>query len=313
MRQHLEAPSFISNIPARSWKVSTRVAICERFFGRPGHYPFRPVHEYDAVLKNILTRSGSSILEQLTGASSLRWLNVEIPKVSNRRADLLGELPDGNLVHIELQSRNEKDFPLRMAEYLFGIRRKYGKMPRQVALYVGEAPLRMKDSIEGPGVSVRFHLVDIRELDGEQLFASANSGDNILAVLTRLGEQPDAVRRILKRIAAGQPGERDGTLAELFIIAGLRKMESEARREARNMPILNDIMDNEVVGPLLRQGRAEGRVEGQVEILHTQIQKRFGRVPPAVAQRLAALKPAQLKRVALRLLDAQRIEDLFAR
>jgi hypothetical protein len=79
------------------------------------------------------------------------------------------------------------------------------------------------------------------------------------------------------------------------------------------MPILNDIMDNEVVGPLLRQGRAEGRVEGQVEILLSLIEKRFGKIPPAVSQRVAALKPAQLKRVGLRLLDAHRIEDLFAR
>jgi hypothetical protein len=86
-------------------------------------------------------------------------------------------------------------------------------------------------------------------------------------------------------------------------------MEGEARREAAKMPILNDIMDNEVVGPLLRRGRAEG----QVEMLLSQIQKRFGRVPPAVRQQIAGLKPAQLKRAGLRLLDAQRIEDLFAR
>jgi hypothetical protein len=267
------------------------------------------MHEYDVALKNILTRPGSSVLAQLIGASSLKWINVEAPKVSNRRVDLLGELPDGNLIHIELQSRNEKDFPLRMAEYLFGIGRRYGKLPRQAALYVGEAPMRMKDRIEGPGVSVRFHLTDIRDLDGERLLASANLGDNVLAVLTRLGEQRQAVRRILERIAAGRRGERDGALAELFIIAGLRRMEDEARREATKMPVLNDIMDNKVVGPLLRQGRAEG----QLEIVLSLIRKRFGRIPPTVAERIAALKPAQLKRVGLRLLDAQRIEDLFAR
>jgi predicted transposase YdaD len=94
-------------------------------------------------------------------------------------------------------------------------------------------------------------------------------------------------------------------------------MEDEARREANKMPILNDIMDNRVIGPAIRkglaQGRVEGRMEGQVEIVLSQIQKRFGRIPPAVGQRIAALKPAQLKRVAVRLLDAQTIEDLFAR
>ena len=275
------------------------------------------MHEYDVALKNILTRPGSSVLTQLTGASSIKWINVESPKVNNRRVDLLGELPDGNLVHIELQSRNEKDFPLRMAEYLFGIGLRYGRLPRQVVLYVGEATLLMKDRVESPDVSVRFHVVDIRDLDGEQLLASTNIGANVLALLTRLGEKREAVRRILERIAAGRRAERDGALAELFIIAGLRRMEDEAREEATKMPVLNDIMDNKVIGPAIRQGRAEGRiegrVEGQMELVLSQIQKRFGRIPPAVGQRIAALKPAQLKRVGLRLLDAQPIEDLFAR
>jgi hypothetical protein len=117
------------------------------------------------------------------------------------------------------------------------------------------------------------------------------------------------LRRILERIAKGPAGDRDDALAELFIVSGLRRMEAEARREARNMPVLNDIMKNKVVGPLLRQGRAEG----QVEMLLSMAEKRFGRIPPDVSRRISALKPAQLKRAGLRLLDAQRIEDLFAR
>jgi hypothetical protein len=271
------------------------------------------MHEYDVALKNILTRPGSSVLAQLTGASSLKWLNVEAPKVNNRRVDLLGELPDGNLVHIELQSGNEKGFPLRIAEYLFGIGRQYGRYPRQVVLYVGGAPMRMKDRIEGPDFSVRFHIFDIRDLDGERLLASANLGDNVLAVLTRLNERPKIVRRILGRIAAGSLEQREQALAELFIIAALRKLTGEVKREAEKMPILNDIMDDEVIGPLIRKGLVQGRVEGQIEILRSQIEKRFGPIPPAVSRRISALKPAQLKRAALRLLDAQRIEDLFVR
>jgi predicted transposase YdaD len=142
-------------------------------------------------------------------------------------------------------------------------------------------------------------------------------GDNLLARLTRLGEQPEAVRRILDRIAKGRSGERNQELAELLILGRLRHLSGELKREVEKMPILLDIMDDEIFGPAirkgLRQGRAEGRIEGQVEILHRQIRKRFGRIPPAAIQRIAALKPAQLNRVAVRLLDAQRIEDLFAR
>src|ERR1700722_19006697 len=105
----------------------------------------------------------------------------------------------------------------------------------------------MRDRIEGPGVSVQFSLIDIRDLDGEQLLASANVGDNVLAVLTRLSERPKAVRRILERIAAGSPEARHRALAELLILARLRRLSGEVRRETQKMPIMEDIMDHDVI------------------------------------------------------------------
>ena len=266
------------------------------------------MHEYDVALKRILTRPGSVLLTALTGSPSLRWLNVEAPLVRNLRVDLLGESPDGELVHIELQSRNEKDFPLRMGEYSFGVALRYGRLPRQVALYVGAEPLRMKNEVAGPGWVFRFHLVDIRDLDGEFLLASDNPGDNVMAILTRLGNEPDAARRVLKRIEAGPPDERDEALAEFLIISGLRKLVAEVKREAKKMPIQEDIMDHDVIGPAIRQGRAEG----QIELLLGLIERKFGAVPPRIHKRIALLNPDQLKAAGFRLLDAQRIEDLFA-
>jgi hypothetical protein len=299
------------------------------------------MHEYDVTLKRILTRPGSALLVALTGSPSLRWLNVELPKVNNRRLDLLGERPDRELFGIEFQSRNEKHFPFRMGAYLFGAAEQYGRLPRQIVLYVGEARLRMKNRIETPDLSYRFHLVDIRDLDGEALLASPNLGDNVLAILTRLGDQRDTVRRILERIARGPVGERGEALAELSIVAGLRKpARAVIVREAKNMPIHYDIMDNELIGPVIRkeqakasregrlagllagraegllkghkEGHKEGRVEGQRDILLDLMQKRFGRVPQRIRRRLAALQPDEIREATLRVLDAQRIDDLFA-
>jgi len=65
------------------------------------------------------------------------------------------------------------------------------------------------------------------------------------------------------------------------------------------MPIHLSIMDHEVFGPLIRQGLEQGleqgRVEGQLEILLTQIEKRFGAVSPRIRKRLASLDHKQLK------------------
>jgi hypothetical protein len=130
------------------------------------------------------------------------------------------------------------------------------------------------------------------------------------SILTRLGNEPDAVRRVLKRIQDGPAKERDEALAEFSIIAGLRKLTTEVKREANRMPIQEDIMD-EVWGPWLRQKQAEGRAAGQVELLLGLIEKKFGAIPPRIHKRIALLKPEQLRAASLRLLDALRIEDLF--
>jgi hypothetical protein len=176
-------------------------------------------------------------------------------------------------------------------------------LPRQIVIYVGEAPLRMKNRIEGPGLSYCFHMVNIRDLDGERLLTRENLSDNVIALLTRSGGTSGTVRRILKRIAAGRPAERDRAFSELMIVACLRKLDGEVKKEAKKMPILNDIRDSEVFGSAIR--------EGQMDLLLGLIEKRFGAVPPRIRKRLAALEPGRLKAAGLRILDAGTIEDLF--
>src|SRR5579885_3660507 len=99
---------------------------------------------YDVALKLLLQTSASRTISELTGTEITKWLDVEMPKVQNRRLDLLGETADGELIHLELQSRNDSEMPLRMAEYCLGVYRQYGRFPRQVLLYVGEPAMQME-------------------------------------------------------------------------------------------------------------------------------------------------------------------------
>jgi len=117
------------------------------------------MHEFDVTIKLLLLRAAKLTVRELTGTDIGKWLDVELPKVQNRRLDLLGEAIDGSLVHLELQSGNDPSMPLRMAEYCLGVYRLYGKFPRQILLYVGKAPLRMDSEFRGPDVSFRYRAV----------------------------------------------------------------------------------------------------------------------------------------------------------
>ena len=77
------------------------------------------------------------------------------------------------------------------------------------------------------------------------------------------------------------------------------------------MPILNDILSHEVIGPAILQGRQEGRLEGRLEILKRQLEKCFGPIPAWLEPRLATLSTSEDDEVAIRILDTERLEDLF--
>jgi len=272
------------------------------------------MHEYDIALKTFL-REGTQSLLALTGLTIERWHNVELPEVRNRRVHQLGETEDGRLVHIELQSTNDADMALRMLEYYAAVYRQFGRYPEQVVLYVGEAPMRMSGRIETANLSFTCRMVDIRELDGDSLLESARIGDNIIAVLARVRDRRAAVREILNRIATEDPGERGKALTGFMMLAGLRRLEEIIEQEAGQMPLLDDILDNKVLGREFRRGREQGREhglhDGELTVLLCLMEKRFGSVPPALRERLAAMPATELEAAALRFLDAGRAEDVL--
>jgi hypothetical protein len=61
----------------------------------------------------------------------------------------------------------------------------------------------------------------------------------------------------------------------------------------------------------LQQGRQQGRQEGRYEMLLRQLERRFGTFPEWAASRLSALSVSELDDLAVRVFDAQRLEDLF--
>lgn len=269
------------------------------------------MHEYDTVLKALPQSPENFIVERITGARIDHWLNPEFPEVQQTRADLLGETADRRLIGVELQSRNDMDMPLRMAEYALRIYRLNKRFPEQYVLYVGNDPLRMPAELKGPKFSCKFDIVDIRQLDEEVLLASPFDADNILAILTRHKDRIETIRRILTRIATLEGGTRHTAFKKLMILAGLRKLADTVRTEVRHMPILDDIMDHDVLGPTFREGQQLGRQEGELSILRRMIGKRFGNLPSWAEDRLANSSIAELEDLSTRLFDAKNIDELF--
>ena len=267
----------------------------------------RLVHDYDVTLKMLLRGAAEQTFLQLAGVKVAKWLDVEFPKLQNPRADLLGETTDGTLLHVELQSTNNAEMALRMAEYCLGVYRMFDRFPKQFVLYVGEAPMRMPARLDGEGFSFHYGQVDARDMDGAGLIESAQIGDNVISILTRVRDHVAAIRQIIDRIKELDVSRREIAVEQLLVLASLRKLGRTVREELEKMPITADIMDHEVIGPVFRQGRQEG----EQGILRSQISKRFGAVPAWAEAKLTVMTSPELQALALRLMDSPSLEDLF--
>lgn len=85
------------------------------------------------------------------------------------------------------------------------------------------------------------------------------------------------------------------------------------------MPIQINIMENEVLGPMIepflekrfREGQLEGRQEGERAIVRRLIEKRLGSIPDWANAKLNAMPAAELESLSERLLDARTLEELL--
>ncbi len=222
--------------------------------------------------------------------------------------DLLGETADGELIHLALQSTNESGVPLRMAEYCLKVFRRYGRFPRQILVYIGEAPMQIPVELRGGGISFQYRQVDIRTLDGERLLDGEGVGDNVIAILAGLRDHSDAVRKIVTRVSGLPQAERESNLGLLLALAGLRGLEEAVEQEIRRTPALIGILENKVLGREFKRGLHEGE---RTTILRM-IERRFGSLPSWAEQSLDEATNGHLEELATRILDAADLEELFA-
>jgi len=222
---------------------------------------------YDISLKNLIKGVPYKFLELITGKkfSSIKFLDVKLPKILEKEADLIFADQDGNIYHIEIQSFNDKEMPLRMLLYFSLILANYGKAPTQYVIYVGEEPLKMENSLKIGSLEFSYKLINLsEEIPCEELLESNNPNDWILSILCKTDDEEKLVKEVLKRIASlGEEGKRRELISELLMIAGLRKKKilNIVAKEVQSMPITIDLEEH----PLYKEGLEKGLEKAKKE------------------------------------------------
>jgi predicted transposase YdaD len=280
---------------------------------------------FDTTIKLLIQSSANELLRQLGVAPVTRWLSVELPKIQNRRADLVGLTASGEIIHIEIQSDNDADMPLRMAEYALAILQKYHQYPHQLVLFVGNQALTMAAGFETHGMSFHYDLLDIRRIDGGQLLESTELSDNLLAMLTKLEDSTEGIREVLRKIdKLRTKSQRNDALAQLFATAELRDLQHTVSEEVKRMPVtIRTSINDKTFGPWIRKGIEQGEKRGEKKgekrgekkairrAARIALTRRFGTLPGEVSKRIDKLTEREADQILEGVVDGKSLEQLF--
>lgn len=219
---------------------------------------------YDRTLRDIIQRLPAKLIEVLTGSRVIKVLDSTFPSVEERRADFIGVLQNGDIIHVELQSQPDCQLSERMVDYALRIKRKYGKFPLPIILWIGEGRVPYEEKcVLGP-ITFQCRVIDIKQLDCNIFLDSDDPNDNILAVLCRRGV--GFWNRLSERLMRLPSRKRQSYMKKLFYLVRLRRdiFEEYERliKEVTDMPIVMSIEQDPVYLMGIQQGIEKGIKEG---------------------------------------------------
>lgn len=222
--------------------------------------------KYDVLFKHLFSMQESS-LRKLVGAPGAKSLPIEFSELFAKRADALLEL-DGNLLHVEFQTKNEADLPWRMLEYYVRIINTHAngqpQMPvnlKQLVLYIGTPRTELQDRFETQALRFRFSAKDIRSFSTSSswLIDSHLPEDWVLGVLCMDEPHHDAWIAVARKVQALRGGEemRGRAAAQLLIAATLREVPAEWMRKLEAMTAEINIENSPIFMSVFERGEIE--------------------------------------------------------
>lgn len=220
--------------------------------------------------------------------------------------------PEGPVVFVEVQMQAEEAFYGRwFAEIFLYLYRMAPVRPwRAVAIYPSRPVERLDERRYGTVVQLpevrRVYLEDWADVPADTV------GLRLVQLLvSEATEAPTRARQLLREgPAMDGPKLPASVLLDLVETILVYKLPTMSREEVRRMLELHDVD--------LKQTRfyqevfAEGESEGEARLLRKQLIRRFGPLPAWTEAKLAGAEPAQLEVWGERVLEAAKLEAVFA-
>ncbi len=225
--------------------------------------------KFDKTLRDIIQNIPQKFISILTGKKGTKILDNTFPSTKERIADLVLELEDDSVFHLELQTLNDKNMPFRMLEYYLLLKQRYPDKPiKQMVLYVGDGKPNMPSFLETDNLRFSYEIRDIKDIECKELLESGSLEDKILAVLCKVEDFEKYIFSLIDELLKLPEKQRADYIRKLLIALNYRpklKMKLKMLMEERKLPLtITEEMAKQ--DPFYDLGYKKGKEEAKKEI-----------------------------------------------
>jgi predicted transposase YdaD len=283
----------------------------------------KELKRFDLILKEIFSKAVGKIFWLATGQKiegKAKVLPTEIRFVKSFYPDILLEI-GGKIIHIEIQVQQDKTLPERMLDYFYAIRKKYGKTPTQIVLFVGKgnpppSKFELQDEFGTQNLSFNFVVLDMKKINPDEFIKSEKPEEVLVGVLAgKFKDKPEIIRKVKKRIVEIVKNEEEIAkyIDSISFLAGL----FDVKIEVKPMPIQVDIRKTFLYKwgkeEGLKEGKQEGKLEGLKEAILLGVRIKFGKSKikelKTLLEKVGDLN--RLKKIKRKIIEAKNWDDFI--
>jgi hypothetical protein len=243
----------------------------------------RHPQDIDITIKNIiLPLLESKLMKDIMGIKYKRELDSVFKTTKERRVDLLLELEDDSILHIEFQTTNDNTMLYRMFEYYSLIKMEYKeKTIHQKLIYLGEDKCNMKNTLKDSKLYYEYELIDLKDFQCDDLLESDNMADITFAFLCNVRNREKLFRKALSKLRELPEQERSDWIGKILTLLKVRpKLREGFKMLLKEEPMLEippftieELKDLPFIAKAIEQLEQEAILKGKKEGLQEGLEK----------------------------------------
>ena len=231
-------------------------------------------NKYDKIFKENLESLIPALIRSVLKLGKIRLKNlpqVKLQTTIEREPDFLkimysDEYPDGCILQIEFEGKDEKETDYRMLEYGAILVRKLKLPIDQHLIFLPEKkPQQVSGSVKYKNIFCRYRVHCIGEISYQQFITAEAPEEVLLSMLASHDNEPPetVIRLIIERLIQlkGSSLATQKFIKQLEILSGLRKLQIQTAKAIDNMVLEYDITKD----VRFQQGQAIGIEKGKIK------------------------------------------------